>query len=165
MATFAQRVPKLIGYGWTAFLAYVFAGGAIAQIMMLTGAVGPYCTSDVRFQDIYPACEPCQLYKSVFGALNVTACPDALRFIVLSYGVAWPHACVVMIALLIHPLAAVLREISPWAPAIALLSITLAMLARTIFFNLISAPSVARAIHRSLLIGCLLLAVCLSVRL
>jgi hypothetical protein len=154
----SDDVLRWIAYFWIALLAYVFVGGTIAQGLGFAGAIGPYCADTIRDQEIYPACVPCGLNWSVFGVIELTPCGNPVLEALINYGVLWPHVIVVILAIVAYPVAGALRSVEPWLAGAVLLPIVAAVWIRTIYFNFFQKPNIRRGVHRTLLVGCILLA-------
>ncbi len=154
----SDGVLRWVAYFWITLLAYVFVGGAIAQILGFAGAISPYCADTVRDQEIYRACVPCGLNWSVFGVIELTPCGNPLLEALINYGVLWPHTMVVIFAVVAYPIAGALRSVEPWLAGAVLLPIVGAAWLRTIYFNFYQKPDVRQGLHRALVVGCILLA-------
>ena len=141
---------SIFGWAWIAALAYVVTGGLIALVGHLIGAIGPYCAdpNDIRSVEIYGACEPCTLYFSVFGVLNLSACSDPVVSFLLNTFVATPHVVIVILSLLINAL--------PWLLRAALLVGSLILLVYALIREL-GKKRTAAGIHRALIFAVLAL--------
>lgn len=158
MSSSSQGVLRWVAYIWIGVLVFVFLGGAVAQALGFAGAIGPYCADTIREQEIYPACVPCGLNWSVFGVIEITPCRNPVFEMLLTYGVIWPHAFIVILAVILYPIAGPLRSIEPWLAGAVLLPLVSAVFARTVYYNFYERTAVSRGLHRSLLVGILILA-------
>ncbi len=153
-----RRTPVFF-YFWMALLGWLVLGSALAQMLTAIGMVGPFCKPPEIQQDVYPACAPCALTSGMFGAVEMTPCPNTTLVTVSDIGMTLPHVIVVTLAIFISVLEEALRRISIFLPALVLMAPLVLALARTVYVNFIARPQLARGLNRALLICLALLAV------
>jgi len=144
--------PKtsVISWAWIAALSYIVTGGLIARVGHFIGAVGGYCaepTDELNAADpIYRTCDPCTLYFSVFGVIEVSACPDPIIAFVLNAFVAIPHVAIVILSMVLYALPWLLR----WAVLLACIIAFVYVVAKES-----GQKRPAAALHRGLIIALL----------
>lgn len=154
-----RRRTSVFFYFWMALLGWLVLGSALAQMLTAIGMVGSFCKPPEIQQDVYPACDPCVLTSGMFGAVEMTPCPNAALLTVSDIGMTLPHVVVITLAIFVSVLEEALRRISIFLPALVLMAPLVLALARTVYVNFIARPHIARGLNRAGLICLALLAV------
>lgn len=146
---------KFATWVWFFFLTILFVGGLAAEILVHVGFVTPFCHSGTS--EFTPKCEPCGLYLSVFAAIEVAECPNALIKWMLSAFISWPRGIIAILTMIIYPVFELLSNINLRFAQITMPLLTITAFARTLQFNLFYKQNLIRGVHRGLITGCIAL--------
>lgn len=140
--------------GWIVFLSYVFIGGSIAQVIELGSFNGPFCDPDDGHFYHYE-CEPCDIAVNDFSIWMGGDCPNTLLQLLFNVLIGVPSF--ITMGLLFVLFISVTETAKNADLQYVLIGVSVLVIIRTLYYNLIAKRNIGRGLHRGLLSGCILL--------